>query len=64
MRCAKSLGAMAWVWSGKVLDKYRQRKREEIPGFVFKAKSLSQKSNAGRREKRAKNGVTSHGSGR
>ena len=57
-------GCNGVVQSGQALDKYKQRKREEISGFIFKAKSLSQKSNAGRRKKRAKNGVTSHGSGR
>ena len=28
------------VWSGQALDKYKQRKREEIPGFIFKAKEF------------------------
>ena len=28
------------VRSGKALEKYKQRKREEIPGLIFKAKEF------------------------
>ena len=32
----KKPGRNGVVWSGQALEEYKQRKREEIPGFIFK----------------------------
>ena len=34
----KKPGRNGVVWSGQALDKYKQRKREKIPGVILKAK--------------------------
>ena len=31
-------GCNGVVWSEQALDKYKLRKREEMPGYIFKAK--------------------------
>ena len=36
----KKPGCNGAVWSGQALDKYKQRKREEISGFIHKAKGV------------------------
>ena len=36
----KRPGCNGVVWSGQALGKYKQCKREEIPGFIFKAKEF------------------------
>ena len=36
----KKPGCNGVVWSGQALDKYKQRKREENPGLIFKAKEF------------------------
>ena len=48
----KKPGRNGVVWSGQALEKYKQRKREKVPGLIRRQKSLRQKSNAGKREKK------------
>ena len=36
----KKPGCNGVVWGGQALDTYKQRKREEIPGLIFKSKEF------------------------
>ena len=45
---------MAWVWSGKALEKYKQRKREEVPEFIRKAKEFEAEKKREQEEKKGR----------